>query len=114
MPMQFIRALEAIEIEVMQGKPTAGIFVHESEAGTGSLIATSKRSRHALAELGLSRPEWPFEADDRPLLKQSGKFPTERHHLFRRFTHDSFVREELLEQLISSCHGTANLVRYLL
>ena len=109
-----MRALEAIEIEVMQGKPAAGIFVYESEAGTGSLIVTTERSRHALTELGLSRPKWSFEADDRPLLKQSGKFPTERQHLFRRFTHDPFVREELLEQLISSCHGTANLVRYLL
>ena len=70
-----MRALEAIEIEVMQGKPTAGIFVHESEAWTGSLIVTSERSRHALAELGFSRPKWPFEADDRALLEAERKVP---------------------------------------
>ena len=98
MPSQFLRILEAIKIEVMQGKATARVFVHESEARTGRLIAASERGRHALAELGFPRPERTFETDDSALLDQNGHFPAERHHLFGRLAHDPFIREELVEQ----------------
>jgi hypothetical protein len=107
---QLLRTLEAIEIEVMQGQATAPIFVHKSEAGTGRLIATSKRGCHPLAKLGFACPERPFETDDRAPSEQDGNFAAQRNHVFRRLAQDSFLREELLEPRISICHQTANLV----
>ena len=62
----------------MQWQASARILVHNSEAGTGGLLAASERRRNALAEQGFPRAQRPFETDDGSRLDQGGNFPAER------------------------------------
>ncbi len=111
-PAQLVRTLEAIKIEMVQRNATAQILVRNREARTGSLLTASERRGHTLAELGLSRAERPFQADDRPRLDQSGDLAAQAGSFLGRLAEDTIRREQFVEQRFSICHGKMNLVRW--